>query len=122
MPVFGYGGGILGNLVAFGQIRVKIIFPVKPAFFGNGAVCGQSRLNGESDRFLVQYRQHPGHTRAHRAGIGIRGIAESGGAGTENFGLGFELGVDLQADNRFELHKRVSLLIFFLIIDTNLFL
>jgi hypothetical protein len=36
--------------------------------------------------------------------MGVGGRTERCGAATENFGVGFKLGVDFQSDHGFELH------------------
>ncbi len=53
VSVFSYGSGILGDLVSFGQVRVKIVFPVEPALFGNGAAGGQGRFDGKGHGLFV---------------------------------------------------------------------
>ena len=113
--MFSNGSGILGNLIAFGKIRVKIIFTVKPAFPVDPAMGGKSSLDGKADGQPVQYRQDSRHTGADRAGVGIGGFSEFSRATAENFGFCFELRMDFKTYDRFKLHVKFYILWFFLI-------
>ncbi len=74
---------------------------------------GEGGFHGKLDRPAVEDRQHPRHPLANHAGLGIGGRAEAGAASAEDLGFGQELGVDLQADDRFVIHC-AALLGFFL--------
>ena len=84
VSVLGNGGGKLGYLVSLGQVRIKIIFPVKPDFPGNFAVGCKRGFDGKGDGLPVEHRQYPGHTGAHRTGVGIGGFSKLGGAIAKN--------------------------------------
>jgi hypothetical protein len=80
-------------------------------------VGGQGHAQGEFHDLFVEHRQNPGHAQADRAGMGVGWCAEFGGAAAENFGGGFELGMDFQADDRFELHGWFPLSLNWVLID-----
>ena len=44
---------VLGYLITFGQIRIKIILPGKFAGFIDFAVCRQRHFHGELDDFFI---------------------------------------------------------------------
>ena len=100
----GDGQFVLGYLVSLGQVGIEVVFAGKPAVRRNGAVGGQGHAQGVVHDLAVEYRQHPGHAQADRADMGVGGGAELGGAAAEDFGGGFQLGMDFQSDDGFELH------------------
>ena len=104
MAVCGDGQLVLGNLIAFWQIRVEIVLAGEPARFFYGAMGGQRHFNGVVHHFSVQHRQYAGHAQAHGTGVGVGRRAKSGRTAAENFGLGFELGVDFESDDGGEFH------------------
>ncbi len=99
IPVAANGQIQLRGLERFGQIRVKVIFAVKLAFLGDGAVGGQAHGHGPLQNAFVQHRQHARHTGANRANVGVGSSAKLCGAVAENFGGGVQLHMHLQADN-----------------------
>ena len=54
----------------------------------------------------VEHRQRAGQPEAHRADVGVRRIAEVGGAAAEDLGLGQQLDVDFESDDRLVLRAR----------------
>ena len=62
---------------------------------------GQAQFNGALDRALVHHRQGAGQGQVHRAGLGVGLGAEGRGGAAENFALGGELGMRLEADHDF---------------------
>src|SRR6185312_17485575 len=63
-------------------------------------VRGVGETQGVLDALLVEHRQRPREPEAHRADVGVGLGAELVGAAAEQLGLGRELAVDLEADDR----------------------
>ena len=78
ITVGGDGQFILGDLVAFGQVRVKVVFAREPAFRLNGAMGCQGHFDGVVHHLFIEHRQYAGHSQAHRTGVGVRGGTEGG--------------------------------------------
>jgi hypothetical protein len=93
----------LGDLIRYWRIRIKVVLPVKLGLAGDLAVERERRFHGKLDRLLVGYRKHARMTEANRAGMGIRRRPEFGRASAEDFTVGRQLGVNLQADDGFVL-------------------
>ena len=104
IAVGGNGQFVLRNLISFGQIRVKVVFASKAALRLDGAVGRQGHFDGVVDHLFVEHRQYAGHAQTDRAGVGVRGGAEFGGATAEDLGSGLELGVNFEPDDRREFH------------------
>ena len=100
----------LADLVALGQIGVEVVLAGELVHGTDGAVGGQGHLHGILHHCFVQHRQNAWHAEAHRAGIGVGRVAEGRGAAAENLALGFELGMDLKADDGFKFHGVLSLM------------
>ena len=86
--VFGQRQLILGNLIALGKIRIKIILAGKPAVRGNLAIGGQPHFDGKLHHFFVEHRQHPRHAQADRTGLGIGRRPELGRTAAKDFAPG----------------------------------
>src|SRR5437899_11182325 len=84
----------LRDLIALGQIGIKIIFAGEAGVLVNGAVDGERGAHGHFDRALVENRESAGQAEANRADVGIGRIAETRGTAAENFRFGGELDVD----------------------------
>ncbi len=98
---------VLGNLVAFGQVGVKVVLAGEDVQRGDFALQRQRHPQGILHRTFVDYRQragHPGTDRADEA-VGFGGSAVHHGAAAEHLGLGQQFGVDFQADDGFIVHR-----------------
>ena len=62
---------------------------------------GKAGLDRVIHHLAVEHRQCAGQTHADRAALGVGCRAEGGGTAAEDFGFGFQFGVDLQADDHF---------------------
>ena len=94
----------LCDLVAFGQIRVKIMFARKGGIFVNFAPQREPRLYGKFHGAFRQYREYPGLARTARAngGIGFGVFPYAVGARAKQFGFAGQLDVNFQSNNRFK--------------------
>ena len=70
--------------------------------FGVEAEAGPDRL---LDADLVDHRQHAGHGRVDQRHLRIRLGPERGRRAGKELGVGDDLGMDFQPDNRFVFHK-----------------
>jgi hypothetical protein len=110
VAVLGEGLGILGYLVALGEVRIEVVLPREGALPVDAALRGEAHPQCELDDFLVEHGQHPGHPRADGAGMAVRGGAEFRRAAAEDLRVREELGMDFQADDRFVFHYSFGLL------------
>ena len=85
--VFGYRQMILGNLVALGQVGVKIIFPAEGRFQVDPGFQSQGQLDGHPDCLPVDDRQAARQAQADRTGEGVRLLSEFSAAATEELSL-----------------------------------
>ena len=60
---------VLANLIALGQIRIKVILAGENARPRDFAMGRQTGFDGEFDDSFVQHRQNAGKTGAHRASV-----------------------------------------------------
>jgi hypothetical protein len=90
----------LGDLVALGQVGVEVIFAGEDGAFPDLAVEGERGEGGEFDGALVENGERSGEAEADRADVGVGRSAEFVGAAAEGLGLGEELDVDLETDDR----------------------
>ena len=104
MAVFRQGQLVLGDLVALGQVGVKIVFPGKDRLRIDPAVGGQGHLQGVLHRLLVQHRQRPGHPQADLADLGVGRRPEGGGAAAKDLAGGEQMGMDFQPDDGLVFH------------------
>jgi hypothetical protein len=96
---------IHGNLIAFGEIRIKIVFSGEKTGRANPARSGQPQFDGKLHSFPVHNRERPRLTGTDGASLRVRLLPKCGGAPTEYFRPGQELGMDFQANNGFIFHK-----------------
>jgi len=89
-----------GNLVAFGQVGIKIVFSGEAGEFLDIQLQGQRRADAQLDRAFVQHRQCAGQAQTDGASVRIGRIAEARGAGAEGLGRGLQLHVDFETDDR----------------------
>jgi hypothetical protein len=98
---------ILRNLVALGQVRIKIIFPRKNRDCVDAALQSHRRQHREFDRLAVQYRQSTRQSQTHRANICVRRIAKPGRARAKDFRLGQQLYMDFQPNDRLIFREKI---------------
>jgi N-acetyl-alpha-D-glucosaminyl L-malate synthase BshA len=91
---------VLRDLVALGQVGIKVILAREAGNRTHPAVQRQRRLDGQFDGRTIQHRQRPRQTQADRANVAVRLRAEAGGAAAEDLGRGGQLDVYFQADHR----------------------
>src|SRR5438128_411877 len=65
---------VLRNLVAFGQIRVKVVLAIELSGLRDFAVQGNPGFNGELDYLAVENRENSRHSQTNRTNM-IVGIA-----------------------------------------------
>ena len=106
---------VLGDLVALGQIGIKVILAGKAGNRADATVERQRGLNRQFDGSRVQHRQGARQTQADRTNIAVWFRAETGGAAAKNLRRGGQLHVYFEADHRFvfgdqlgarEMHER----------------
>ena len=96
----------LGNLVAFHQVGIGIIFTVEFSVFGNGTIQSQCRHHCVFYGAFINDRQNTGHAEAHRTDMGIwRCIGIIGAATAEHLAFSIELRVHFQPDNSLIFHR-----------------
>jgi hypothetical protein len=93
------------NLIALGEIRIKIVFSGKKTERTNPAGSSQPQFDGKFHGLPVHHRERPRLTGTDGAGLRVRFFPKCGGAPTEYFRPGQELGMDFQANNGFIFHK-----------------
>ncbi len=91
---------VLRDLVALRQVRIEVVLPGENRLRANLAVHRQRGLDRHLDGVPVQHGQRAGQPQADRAHVGVRGRAETGRAGAEDFRTSGKLDMHLQADDR----------------------
>ena len=94
----------LRNLVILGHIRVKVIFAVPFAHFGNLTTKQQSDPNGFLNGFTIHHRERSGQTQYHGISEGIGRLAESGAHTSEHLRFRVQLNVNFKTYDRFVFH------------------
>ena len=79
---------LLGDLVAFGQIRVEVVLAGPHGQGVDAAAAGQAHLDGVFHGFDVGHGQGAGHAQAHGTDQGIGLGAEFHLASAEHLGAG----------------------------------
>jgi len=102
------GQALLGNLVAFGQVGVVVVFALKKRLAMDVAVQRQSDLQRVVHRLLVDDGQNArkAQTNGTSGGVG-RGVPDDG-ARAKHLALRRQLRVNFQADDRFPFRQRRS--------------
>ncbi len=89
----------LADLIALGQIRVKVIFSIKRAVLRHFGTNRKAEQRGHAHRFGIQHRQNTGQTQIHRASLHIRRGTKRRGRTGKNFGLRGQLRMNFQTDH-----------------------
>jgi len=110
VPALGQGMGVLGDLVALRQVRVKVVLPGEVPVGVDRAVGGQPHPDRELHDLPVQHGEDARHPKADLAGMLVGPGPEPGGAAAEDLRGGQELGVHLQPDDGFVSHQSFGLL------------
>ncbi len=96
---------ILGNLVAFGQVGVEIVFAGKDVVGVDGAVEGLPDHNRVFDGPAVDDRQRPRQPQADRTDVRVRRYPEKFGAtAAKHLAGGTQFDMDFHADDRLVCH------------------
>ena len=95
---------VLGGLEVFRQIRIVVVLAVKLAEFIDGAVQGETRLDGKLHHPFIDDRQYAGKAQAYRTYMGILLRTEGSGTAAENFRLCFQFTMDFQSNDCFITH------------------
>ena len=90
---------VLRNLVALGQIGIKVVFAREDRALAHLAVERQRGQRGKLDGLLVQHGQRSGQPQANRANVGVRIRAEPVGATAKRLGRREQLHVHFEADH-----------------------
>src|SRR5260221_9842727 len=85
--VLGNGLIELRNLVALGQVRIKVILARKNRSLPNLAVQRHRSQDGVFNSLLVEYRKRSRQAEADGANVGVGLVAKARRAGTENLGV-----------------------------------
>jgi len=104
VAVFAEGPFILGNLVAFGQVRIEIVFAGKPGDAVDGAVEGKACPYAVFHGLLVQHRKGARLSGTYRTDIGVGSGVITHRAITEEFCPGVKLNMCLEAYDEFVIH------------------
>ncbi len=93
------GRVVLADLIVLGHVRVEVILAVEQRR-PDLAVERQPDAHGELHGAHVEHGERAGQAEAHRADVGVGLVAEGVAAPAEQLGLGVELAVDLEPDDR----------------------
>src|ERR1700693_305706 len=96
---------VLGDLVPFRQIGIKIIFPRKPVHPVDAAIRGKGGFYSEFYRLPGENREDSGEAQADRTDLAVRRGPERGAASAEEFGPGQHLGMYFQPDDHLIFHR-----------------
>jgi len=101
----------LGNLVAFRQVRVEVVFAIKVRDGVDFRVHGGSQQRAFAHRFGIQDGQHAWQAAAHRADVGVWLCSPGiGFAGAKNLAGGIKLNVGFKSnDDLVSFHALTSL-------------
>ena len=88
-----------GDLIAFGQIGIKVVLARETRARLYVQVQGQRGAQRELHRTPVKDREGSGQPEAYRAGIRVWRSGKTCGAGAKNLGRSFQLRVDFEPDH-----------------------
>jgi hypothetical protein len=89
------------NLIALGQIGIKVVLSGEPRFFLHFEMQRQRGAQRQIQRAVIQHRQRARQAQAYRTRILIGRVAEARRAAAKGLGQRLELRVDFQPDHRF---------------------
>ncbi len=103
------GVSVLGNLISFGQIRVKIMFAFEGRHFIGFAAQSQPCAHRQAHRAFIDNGQGARLTAAAGAdfAVGAGALIHAVGASAKHFGFAGQLYVYFQSDNGFKLGSHV---------------
>src|SRR5688572_26148332 len=90
---------VLRNLVAFGEVGIKVVLAGPLRFRVDLAVQAQRSLKRHRDGHAIQNRQRPRQTKAYRARVKVRRFTELRRTGAEELRIREQLCVTLEADH-----------------------
>ena len=101
--------GVLGNLVAFGQIRIKIMLALKGRHFIGFTAQRQPGAHGQAHRAFIHNGQRARSAAAAGTdfAVGAGAFVHAVGAGAKHFGFAGQLYMYFQSDNGFKLGSHV---------------
>ena len=99
----------LADLITLGKVGIKVILARENRLGRNFTLDGEAEADGAFHRAFVEHRQDAGEGDIDRVGLDVRFSAERRRAAGEDFRLGQELSVRLDADYHFPLFHRVLL-------------
>ena len=91
----------LADLVALGQVGVKVVLAGKNAHWRNVGAEGQSQFDSASNSLSVHHGQRAGQRQVYGAGLRVGFGAEGRGGAAEDLALRGKLGVGFEADDNF---------------------
>ena len=91
---------VLGNLIALGQIRIEVVLAREDRDRVDLAIERVRDANRELHHAAVEDRQGTRQPEADRTDVRVRRRAEARAAAAEDLGLGKQLGVNLEPDDR----------------------
>ncbi len=97
---------VLRDLIAFGQVGIKIILAREDVLALDLAIERQPHANGELDGAAVDHRQRARLAGADGANVAVRfgGRRIHDGAAAEHFRSREQFGVDFESNDRFVIH------------------
>ena len=98
----------LTDLVALGQIGIKVVLAVEDRAAADFCANSQAKHHRAAHGFGVEHWQHTGHREIDGAGLGVGLGAERGGRAREDLGPGGQLQVHFKPYNSFPLHHWAS--------------
>jgi hypothetical protein len=90
----------LGDLKIAGTVWIKVRFSVKAGIEGHFSLDRKAKLDPFSDCFSIDERKRAWLSCANDRDVRVWFVAKVVGSGTEHLGLGVELGVDFEANDR----------------------
>ena len=98
----------LADLVALGQIRIKVVLAIEHGALADLRAHTQPEHNSKEYIFSIQHGQHTRHCQIDRVGLCIRWRAKGCGTTGKNLRLCGQLQVDFQPNHHFPTHAAVS--------------
>ena len=99
---------VLGDLVALRQVGIEVVLPMEGRALGDLAAEAEAEQDRHLDRALVRHGQRARMGEADRAGAGVLGREVLELAAAEHLRPRLQVDVDLEADDRFPVHRRRS--------------